>query len=110
VLFIADEIQTGLCRTGKLLACDHEEVRPHILILGKALSGGTLPVSAVLADDEIMLVIKPGEHGSTYGGNPLACKVAIASLQVLKDEGLASRADKMGIISEPLLQACDHLI
>jgi ornithine--oxo-acid transaminase len=96
VLFIADEIQTGLCRTGKLLACDHEEVRPHILILGKALSGGTLPVSAVLADDEIMLVIKPGEHGSTYGGNPLACKVAIASLQVLKDEGLASRADKMG--------------
>jgi ornithine--oxo-acid transaminase len=96
VLFIADEIQTGLCRTGKLLACDHEGVRPDILILGKALSGGTLPVSAVLADDEIMLVIKPGEHGSTYGGNPLACKVAIASLQVLKDEDLAGRAEKMG--------------
>jgi ornithine--oxo-acid transaminase len=96
VLFIADEIQTGLCRTGKLLACDHEGVRPDILILGKALSGGTLPVSAVLADDEIMLVIKPGEHGSTYGGNPLACKVAIASLQVLKDEDLAARAEKMG--------------
>jgi ornithine--oxo-acid transaminase len=96
VLFIADEIQTGLCRTGKLLACDHEEVRPDILILGKALSGGTLPVSAVLADDAIMLVIKPGEHGSTYGGNPLACKVAMASLQVLKEEDLANRAEKMG--------------
>jgi ornithine--oxo-acid transaminase len=96
VLFIADEIQTGLCRTGMMLACDHEQVRPHILILGKALSGGVLPVSAVLADDEIMLTIKPGEHGSTYGGNPLACKVAIASLQVLNDEGLAENAAKLG--------------
>ena len=97
VLFMADEIQTGLCRTGRLLASDHEEVRPDILILGKALSGGTLPVSAVLADDEIMLTIKPGEHGSTYGGNPLACKVAIASLQVLQDEKLAENAEKMGV-------------
>ena len=96
VLFIADEIQTGLCRTGKMLACDHESVRPDILILGKALSGGVLPVSAVLADDEIMLTIKPGEHGSTYGGNPLACKVAIAALQVLKDENMAQNADVMG--------------
>lgn len=96
VLFIADEIQTGLARTGKMLACDHENVRPDILILGKALSGGTLPVSAVLADDEVMLTIKPGEHGSTYGGNPLACKVAIASLQVLKDEKMAENAAAMG--------------
>ena len=96
VLFMADEIQTGLARTGKMLACDYEEVKPDILILGKALSGGTLPVSAVLADDEIMLTIKPGEHGSTYGGNPLACKVAIASLQVLKEEGLAQHAAEMG--------------
>ena len=96
VLFIGDEIQTGLCRTGKMLACDHENVRPDILILGKALSGGTIPVSAVLADDEIMMTIKPGEHGSTYGGNPLACAVAMASLQILKDENLAERAEKMG--------------
>lgn len=96
VLFLADEIQTGLCRTGKMLACDHEEVRPDILILGKALSGGMLPVSAVLADDAIMLTIKPGEHGSTYGGNPLACAVAIKALQVLKDEKLAENAEKMG--------------
>jgi ornithine--oxo-acid transaminase len=98
VLFIADEIQTGLCRTGKMLACHHEDVRPDILILGKALSGGVLPVSAVLADDEIMLNIRPGEHGSTYGGNPLACKVAMAALQVLKDENLAENADKMGML------------
>ncbi len=98
VLFIADEIQTGLCRTGKMLACDHEQVRPDILILGKALSGGVLPVSAVLADNEVMLTIKPGEHGSTYGGNPLACKVAIAALQVLKDENMADNADEMGIL------------
>src|SRR3954470_7677184 len=98
VLFIADEIQTGLCRTGKMLACDHEGVRPDILILGKALSGGVLPVSAVLADDEIMLNLKPGEHGSTYGGNPLACKVAMAALQVLKDENLAEQADELGIL------------
>jgi ornithine--oxo-acid transaminase len=96
VLFIADEIQTGLCRTGKMLACDHENVRPDILILGKALSGGLLPVSAVLADDAIMLVIKPGEHGSTYGGNPLACKVAIAALEVLKEEDLANQAEILG--------------
>jgi ornithine--oxo-acid transaminase len=98
VLFIADEIQTGLCRTGRMLACDHENVRPDILILGKALSGGVLPVSAVLADDEIMLTIKPGEHGSTYGGNPLACKVAMVALQVLKDEQLAENAEAMGKI------------
>jgi ornithine--oxo-acid transaminase len=96
VLFIADEIQTGLGRTGRMLACDHEDVRPDILILGKALSGGVMPISAVLADDEIMLTIRPGEHGSTYGGNPLACKVAIAALQVLKDERLAENARDMG--------------
>ena len=96
VLFIGDEIQTGLCRTGKMLACDHENVRPDILILGKALSGGTLPVSAVLADDEIMLTIKAGEHGSTYGGNPLACKVAITSLTVLKEEHMAAHAEQSG--------------
>lgn len=96
VLFIADEIQTGLARTGKMLACDHEQVRPDILILGKALSGGMLPVSAVLADDAIMLTIKPGEHGSTYGGNPLACKVAIASLEVLRNENMAENALAMG--------------
>ncbi|MBL7931791.1 MAG: ornithine--oxo-acid transaminase [Bacteroidia bacterium] len=97
VLFIADEIQTGLCRTGKMLACDHENVRPDILILGKALSGGFMPVSAVLADDPIMLTIKPGEHGSTYGGNPLACAVAVEALQVLKDEKLAEHSYQMGI-------------
>ncbi|HEX2609222.1 MAG TPA: ornithine--oxo-acid transaminase [Flavisolibacter sp.] len=96
VLFIADEIQTGLARTGRMLACDHENVKPDILILGKALSGGTLPVSAVLASDAIMLTIRPGEHGSTYGGNPLACAVAIASLKVLKEEGMTERADEMG--------------
>ncbi|MFO7671654.1 MAG: ornithine--oxo-acid transaminase [Bacteroidales bacterium] len=96
VLFIADEVQTGLARTGKMLACDHEGVRPDILILGKALSGGVYPVSAVLADDEIMLCIKPGEHGSTYGGNPLAAKVAIAALKVIKEEKLADRALELG--------------
>ncbi|MGN6292873.1 MAG: ornithine--oxo-acid transaminase [Chitinophagaceae bacterium] len=96
VLFIADEIQTGLARTGKLLACDHENIRPDILILGKALSGGMLPVSAVLADDSIMLTIKPGEHGSTYGGNPLACQTAITSLEVLRDEQMAENATAMG--------------
>lgn len=96
ILFIADEIQTGLGRTGKMLACDHENVRPDILILGKALSGGMMPVSAVLADDQIMLTIKPGEHGSTFGGNPLACKAAVAALQVIKDERLADNAEKMG--------------
>ena len=98
VLFIADEVQTGIGRTGKLLACDHEGVRPDILILGKALSGGVLPVSAVLADDEIMLTIKPGEHGSTFGGNPLACKVAIAALEVIKNEKLAENSDRLGKI------------
>lgn len=92
VLFIADEIQTGLARTGQMLACDHENVRPDILILGKALSAGMMPVSAVLADDEIMLTIKPGEHGSTYGGNPLACAVAMTSLRVLKEEKMAENA------------------
>ena len=96
VLFIADEIQTGLARTGKMLACDHEQVRPDILILGKALSGGVLPVSSVLADDYIMMNIKPGEHGSTYGGNPLACAVAITALKVLKDEKMAENAEVMG--------------
>jgi len=96
VLFIADEVQTGLARTGKLLACDHEEVRPDILILGKALSGGVYPVSVVLADDDIMLCIKPGEHGSTYGGNPVAAKVAIAALEVLKEENLAERSEELG--------------
>ncbi len=96
VLFMADEIQTGLCRTGRMLACDHEEVRPNVLILGKALSGGVMPISAVLADDEIMLTIGPGEHGSTFGGNPLACAVAMAALQVLKDEKLAENSAALG--------------
>jgi ornithine--oxo-acid transaminase len=96
VLFIGDEIQTGLGRTGRMLACDHEGVRPDILVLGKALSGGMLPVSAVLADDAIMLTIRPGEHGSTYGGNPLACKVAIAALEVLKEERLSDNAATLG--------------
>jgi ornithine--oxo-acid transaminase len=96
VLFVADEVQTGIARTGKLLACDHEGVKPDVLILGKALSGGVMPVSAVLANDDIMLVIKPGEHGSTFGGNPLAAKVAIAALEVIKDEKLAENAEKLG--------------
>lgn len=104
VLLMADEIQTGLCRTGKLLACDHENVRPDILILGKALSGGMLPVSAVLADDPIMLTIQPGEHGSTYGGNPLACRTAITALQVLKDENMAANAASMGELLRAALQ------
>lgn len=104
VLFIADEIQTGLCRTGEMLCCDHEQVRPDILILGKALSGGTLPVSAVLADDEIMLTLKPGQHGSTYGGNPLACKVAMAALTVLKEERMADNAQKLGIAFREALE------
>jgi ornithine--oxo-acid transaminase len=107
-LFISDEIQTGLCRTGKLLACDHEQVRADILILGKALSGGTMPVSAVLADDQVMLTIKPGEHGSTYGGNPLACRVAMASLQVLKDENMANNAAHMGELFRKLLVDLGH--
>lgn len=96
VLFIADEIQTGIARTGKMLASDHYDIRPDMVILGKALSGGVLPVSAVLADDEIMLTLKPGEHGSTYGGNPLACAVAMEALKVVKDENLAQNADKLG--------------
>lgn len=98
VLFIADEVQTGLARTGKMLACDHEGVKPDILVLGKALSGGLLPVSAVLANNEVMLTIKPGEHGSTYGGNPLACAVAMEALKVLKEEKLAENSENLGII------------
>ena len=96
VLFIADEVQTGIARTGKMLATDYEDARPDILILGKALSGGVLPVSAVLADDEIMMCIKPGEHGSTYGGNPLSCAVAKAALEVVKEENLEQNALEMG--------------
>jgi len=96
VLFIADEVQTGIARTGKLLACDHENVKPDILILGKALSGGVMPISAVLANDDIMLVIKPGEHGSTFGGNPLAANVAMAALAVIRDEKLAENAERLG--------------
>lgn len=96
VLFIADEVQTGIARTGKLIACHHEEVQPDILILGKALSGGMYPVSAVLADDEIMNVIKPGQHGSTFGGNPIACAVAIAALDVVEEEKLSERAEELG--------------
>jgi ornithine--oxo-acid transaminase len=97
VLFVADEIQTGLARTGKMLACDHEDVHPDILILGKALSGGTMPVSAVLANDEVMLTLQPGEHGSTYGGNPLACKIAITALEVLQSENMAANAMELGL-------------
>ena len=108
VLFIADEIQTGLCRTGALLACDHEQVKPDVLILGKALSGGTIPVSAVLCNDDIMLTIKPGEHGSTYGGNPLACAVAIASLEVLKEENMAENAAELGAYFRNELIAFQH--
>ncbi len=98
VLFIADEVQTGIARTGRLLACDWEGIKPDVLILGKALSGGVYPISAVLADDPIMMVIHPGEHGSTFGGNPVAGKVAIAALEVIRDEKLAENAYKMGII------------
>ncbi|BFG69527.1 ornithine--oxo-acid transaminase [Sediminibacterium sp. KACHI17] len=105
VLFIADEIQTGLARTGKMLACDHENVKPDILILGKALSGGVLPVSAVLANDDVMMNIKPGEHGSTYGGNPLACAVATTALTVLKDERMAENAADMGALLRTELAA-----
>ncbi len=107
VLFIADEVQTGIARTGKMLACDHEGFRPDILILGKALSGGMMPVSAVLADDEVMLTIKPGEHGSTYGGNPLACKVAMAAMQVVLDEDLAKNAEVLGEKLRTALRAID---
>jgi len=105
VLFIADEIQTGLARTGKMLACDHESIRPDILILGKALSGGMMPVSAVLADDEVMLTLKPGEHGSTYGGNPLASRIAITALKILREENLAVNAHVMGQLLRKELNA-----
>ncbi|RZP04598.1 MAG: ornithine--oxo-acid transaminase, partial [Flavobacteriales bacterium] len=98
VLFIADEVQTGISRTGKLYCCQHEGVKPDILILGKALSGGVFPVSAALANDEIMMTIKPGEHGSTFGGNPLGCSIAMAALKVAVDENLADNAEKLGII------------
>ena len=109
VLFIADEVQTGIARTGKTLAVEHEGVRPDIVILGKALSGGVLPVSAILADDDIMLCIKPGEHGSTYGGNPLACEVAIAALEVVKQENLADNAEKLGqLFRSELEKLLDH--
>ena len=104
VLFIADEVQTGIARTGRLLACDHENVQPDILILGKALSGGVLPVSAVLASDEIMMTIKPGDHGSTFGGNPLACAVAMAALEVVRDENLAENAERLGRIFRKRMQ------
>lgn len=105
VLFIADEVQTGIGRTGRMLACDFEDARPDILILGKALSGGVFPVSAILADDEVMLCIKPGEHGSTFGGNPLACKVAMAALDVVVEEKLAQKAEHLGKIFRDNLQA-----
>lgn len=108
VLFMADEVQTGIARTGKMLACDHEEVRPDVLILGKAMSGGVYPVSAVLADDHIMMCIKPGEHGSTYGGNPIGCKVAMAALQVVKDENMADNAAYLGEILRAELKGIKH--
>lgn len=107
VLFVADEVQTGIARTGKLLAVGHENIKPDVLILGKAISGGVFPVSAVLADNEVMDVIKPGEHGSTFGGNPLACKVAIAALEVVKDEKLAENAERLGQILRRELEAID---
>ncbi len=107
VLFVADEVQTGIARTGKLLACDHEGVRPDVLILGKALSGGVIPVSAVLADNEIMLTIKPGEHGSTFGGFPLAGAVAMEALQVVKDENLAEKAENLGQIFRAEIKKID---
>ena len=104
VLMIADEVQTGIARTGKIICCEHSNVRPDILILGKALSGGVIPVSAVLADDEVMLSIRPGEHGSTFGGNPLACVVAIEALEVVKDEKLADNAQKLGQLFRTRMQ------
>ncbi len=108
VLFVADEVQTGVARTGRLLACDWEEVHPDILILGKALSGGVYPVSAVFSSKEIMLCIKPGEHGSTYGGNPVACAVATAALEVVRDEKLSERADELGSFFRDELRKIDH--
>lgn len=111
VLFIADEVQTGIARTGRLIACHHEDVQPDILVLGKAISGGMYPVSAVLANDEIMHVIQPGQHGSTFGGNPIACAVAMAALEVVKDENLSERAEKLGQLfraeMEKLIQKSD---
>ena len=107
VLFIADEVQTGVARTGKLICCEHEGVKPDILVLGKALSGGVFPVSAVLANDEIMMCLKPGEHGSTFGGNPLGCKVAIAALEVVRDEKLSERAESMGKIFRERISKID---
>jgi len=107
VLFIADEVQTGIARTGKLLACDHEGVKPDMLILGKALSGGVYPISVVLANDDIMLCIKPGQHGSTFGGNPIAAKVAITALEVIKDENLAENAEQLGQIFRDELRKID---
>lgn len=109
VLFIADEVQTGIARTGKLLAVNHENVQPDVLILGKALSGGAYPVSAVLANDEIMNVIQPGQHGSTFGGNPVAAAVAVAALEVVEKEGLAENAETLGrLFRDKLSQYCNH--
>ncbi|OQY38346.1 MAG: ornithine--oxo-acid transaminase, partial [Candidatus Cloacimonetes bacterium 4572_65] len=108
VLFVADEVQTGIARTGRLIACDYENVRPDILILGKAISGGVYPVSAVLADKDIMLTIKPGQHGSTFGGNPVACAVAKAALEIVRDENLTERAFKLGEIFRAELVAMNH--
>lgn len=114
VLFIADEVQTGIARTGKLLAVDHEGVHPDILILGKALSGGVFPVSAVFADDDIMMCIKPGEHGSTFGGNPIAARVAVAALEVVEEEKLAENAERLGQLFRAELEKIDsdmiHLV
>ena len=104
VLFIADEVQTGIGRTGKMICCEHHGFKPDILILGKALSGGVFPVSAILASDEVMLTIKPGEHGSTFGGNPVACEVAMAALKVIRDEKLAENAHNMGVIFRDKIQ------
>lgn len=105
MLFVADEVQTGCGRTGKLIACDHDGVKPDILILGKAISGGTMPVSCVLSNDEIMLCIRPGQHGSTFGGNPLGARVAMTALQVLRDEGMIENSEKMGRILRERLSA-----
>ena len=107
-LFVADEVQTGLARTGKMLACEHEDVRPDVLILGKALSGGMYPVSAVLADDDVMLTIEPGQHGSTFGGNPIAARVAVAALEVIREEKLAENAARMGAIFRSELGGIEH--
>jgi ornithine--oxo-acid transaminase len=107
VLFMADEVQTGIARTGKMLACDHEGVKPDVLILGKAISGGVYPVSAVLSSNEVMLVVKPGEHGSTYGGNPLACAVAMAAMDVVVDENLASKAEHLGQVFRSRMSAVE---